>query len=299
MSHLTPTLLLIFITMVWGWSFTLVKNAISTHGALSFLVMRFVIASIVMGAISARKITRASLIDGTIIGLALVASYLTQTLGQRFTTVTNSGLITGLFVVFAPLANRALFGVRTKWGCWVAIGASLIGLALLTDAGNGSLNIGDLLTLVGAAFIGLYIALLDRFAKDHDTGALATVQIFVSTLVCLLAWVLARIVETWFLGSAVAARADVPMDPLPWPMGSLWFALMITALISTSAGAYVQTYVQKRLSAIRVTVIVSLTPVFAALFGILLAGDNLTRIEATGAVMMISAVMAVEIINKR
>jgi len=145
MNHIVATLLLISVTIVWGWSFVLVKDAIAIYGVMSFLTVRFIVAGLVMAPYSARRVTRSSLAVGIPIGLVLSAVFVTQTFGLQWTTATNSGLITGLFVVFAPMANRVMFGVRTRWLSWAAIAISFVGLALLTGSGPDRLNVGDLL----------------------------------------------------------------------------------------------------------------------------------------------------------
>ncbi len=277
MNHVVPTILLVLVTIVWGWSFVLVKDAIATYGVMSFLAVRFIIAGLVMAPYSVRRVTRSSLAVGIPIGLVLSAVFVTQTFGLQWTTATNSGLITGLFVVFAPMANRVMFGVRTSWLSWAAIAISFIGLALLTGSGPDKLNVGDLLTLAGAAFIGLLIALLDRYAKEHDAAGFAFVQVMVSTIGFLAIW---------------------PMiEPVRWPTGDVWFALLITGAISTAAGAIIQNYAQQHLPAVRVTVIVALTPLSAAAFGFVAAGDRLNGIQVVGAVLMIGAVMLVEVLG--
>src|SRR5215203_4263106 len=54
---------------------------------------------------TALRVTRRTLLVGGGVGLVLAVGYLFQTLGLLYTTPTNSGLITGLFVVFAPVAD--------------------------------------------------------------------------------------------------------------------------------------------------------------------------------------------------
>ncbi|MFH1184868.1 MAG: DMT family transporter, partial [Chloroflexota bacterium] len=168
-------------------------------------------------------------------------------------------------------------GVRTSWLSWAAIAVSFVGLALLAGLGPDKMNVGDLLTLAGAAFIGVFIALLDRYAKEHDAAGFAFVQVMVSTIGFLAIW---------------------PMiEPVRLPTGDVWFALLITGAISTAAGALLQNFAQQHLSAVRVTVIVALTPLSAAVFGYVEAGDRLTGNAIVGAVLMIGAVMLVEVLG--
>src|SRR3712207_9471862 len=82
------------------------SDLISAFAVLGFLALRFALASVALSPILLSGITRRALLVGGGIGLVLAMGYLFQTFGLLYTTPTNSGLITGLFVVFAPLADR-------------------------------------------------------------------------------------------------------------------------------------------------------------------------------------------------
>jgi len=79
------------------------------------------------------------------------------------------------------------------------------------------------------------------------------------------------------------------------PTRQVWFAFAVTGLIATAAGFFVQTSVQQRLSAVETAVIIVTEPLFAALFGYLLAGDRLSLIQWLGALLMICAVIVAEL----
>jgi drug/metabolite transporter (DMT)-like permease len=115
--RLLYSLLLVGITAVWGWTFVVVQDAIALYGVLPFLAARFAIAAAALAPFSAPKVTKKMLAVGAGIGLVLALGYLFQTLGLLYTTPTNSGLITGLFVVFAPLSDRLLFGRASRGWC--------------------------------------------------------------------------------------------------------------------------------------------------------------------------------------
>jgi drug/metabolite transporter (DMT)-like permease len=64
-----------------------------------------------------------------------------------------------------------------------------------------------------------------------------------------------------------------------------------------SAGAfYVQTLVQQRISAGRTAIILTMEPVFAALFGYWLAGDRLSPVQLAGAAFILSALVVGEVL---
>jgi len=71
--------------------------------------------------------------------------------------------------------------------------------------------------------------------------------------------------------------------------------LIITGVFASAAAFLIQTFAQQRLSPVRTVVIISMEPVFAALFGYWLAGDRLTGIQIVGAVVMVGAVLLAEV----
>jgi drug/metabolite transporter (DMT)-like permease len=274
-KNLVYTLLLVGVTAVWGWTFVVVQDAISAFGVLGFLALRFALASAALSPILLSGVTRRTLLVGGGIGLVLAAGYLFQTLGLLYTTPTHSGLITGLFVVFAPLADRFFFGVRASREVVVAVALSLLGMVLLAGAGPAGVNPGDLLTLLCAAALGLHIALLSRYAAGHDAGGLTLAQILTMAVLFAALWPL--------------------VGPVELPPPEVWGALLITGLLASAGAFYIQTFVQQRLPAARTAVILTMEPAFAAFFGYWLAGDRLVAVQIVGAALILSAVFVGEV----
>jgi drug/metabolite transporter (DMT)-like permease len=274
--RLIYTLLLVAVTAVWGWTFVAVQDAISVYGVVPFLAVRFVLAGAALTPIYAAKLTRRSLIVGGGIGVVLAAEYLFQTTGLLFTTPTKSGLITGLFVVFAPLADRLLFGANVSRQVVLAVALSLVGMVLLTGGGPEGANWGDLLTLLCAAALGLHIALLSRYAASHDAGALTLAQMLSIALLFLIVWPLFATVS--------------------FPPSEVWVALLVTGLLASAGAFLVQTKVQQHIPAARTAIILTMEPVFAALFGYWLAGDRLVAVQILGALMILSALVIGEVL---
>jgi len=275
MKRLALSLLLLAVVAVWGWTFVAVKDAVAACGVASFLAVRYAIASAAIAPFALRRARWRSLAAGAGIGLVLAAAYLLQTFGLRDTTSSISGIITGLTVVFVPIASRLLFGIRTDAVVWGAIGVAVLGLGLLSGAAPGGVSVGDVLTLGCAACFGLHVALLGRYARGHDTGVLALGQLGAATLVFLAAWPLS--------------------EPLAWPSRAVWPAILITAFLATAAAFYVQTFVQQRLPAMQVAMILLMEPLFAAFFGCVLAGDSLSALQLLGALLMVAAMFATEL----
>ncbi len=274
--RLIYTLLLVAVTAVWGWTFVVVQDAIALYGVLPFLAVRFALAGAALAPFYAGKMSLRSLLVGGGIGVVLAAGYLFQTTGLLFTTPTNSGLITGLFVVFAPLADRLLFGASASRQVGVAVVFSLLGMVLLAGGGPEGANWGDLLTMLCAAALGLHIALLSRYAAGHHAGALTLAQILAMTVLFAAAW-------------PIFAEVTLP------PPG-VWAALLITGILASAGAFLVQTTVQQHIPAARTAIILTMEPVFAALFGFWLAGDRLVAVQIVGAALILSALVIGEVL---
>jgi drug/metabolite transporter (DMT)-like permease len=271
----TNTLPLVGVTAVWGWTFVVVQDAISAYGVLGFLALRFALASLALAPLLWRM-TRWTLLVGSGIGLVLAMGYLFQTLGLLYTTPTNSGLITGLFVVFAPLAARAFFKVRVPWQIVAAVFLSLTGMVLLAGQSPSGVRIGDVLTVACAGALGLHIALLSRYAREHDAGSLALAQMISMAVLFSVLWHL--------------------FEPVTMPPLEVILAIVLTGIVASAGAFYVQTTVQQRIPAARAAIILITEPVFAALFGYWLAGDRLSPVQLLGAVLILSALFVGEVL---
>lgn len=274
--RLVYTLLLVAVTVVWGWTFVVVQDAIALYGVIPFLAARFAIAGVALTPVYAMKLTRRSLLVGGGIGVVLAAGYLFQTLGLLFTTPTNSGMITGLFVVFAPLADRILFGANLARQVLLAVVLSLVGMVLLAGGGPEGANWGDLLTVLCALALGLHIALLSRYAASYHAGALTLAQILAMALLFVVVWPLS--------------------GPVALPEPEVWVALLVTGLLASAGAFLVQTTVQQHIPAARTAIIMTMEPVFAALFGYWLAGDRLVAVQIVGALLILSALVVGEVL---
>lgn len=267
--------MLVVVTAVWGWTFVAVHDALASVSVIAFLAVRFSLAAATTGLLWGRRLTLSTLRTGMLIGLALASGYLLQTAGLKHTTATNAGLITGLFVVLAPVADRMLFRTRLRPVSWLAVAVSLVGMTMLTGRLPTNLALGDLLVLGCAVAFAIHIALLSRHSAAHDALALTTGQMTGVALVFLLAW--------------------PAMERPALPPREVWLALVITGVVASALAYAVQTAAQRVLSAVRTAVILTLEPVFAAIFGILLVGERLGPVQLVGAALILAAVMTSEL----
>jgi drug/metabolite transporter (DMT)-like permease len=240
---------------------------------MDFLGIRFTVAAIVMFLLRPnclRGMTRQGLIRSIVIGLALCLGFVTQTYGLQYTSAATSAFITGMFVVITPLISWLLLKRKVKPSIWFAVGLAIIGLGILSLKG-WSIGIGELLTLLCAVFFALHIVGLGEWAASHDTYAMAFIQI-----------------------SIVAAISMIAATPngitLP-PNTAVWGAVVLTAVFASAVGFLVQTWAQSFISPTRVAVTLTMEPVFAGLFAVIIGGDQLTMRTIIGAIFVLSAMV--------
>jgi drug/metabolite transporter (DMT)-like permease len=268
---------LIAVTAVWGVTFVQVKDAVEIYPLYAFLAVRYGIATGALGLVGARRVLtlgRAGLSAGALLGALLGVGIGLQTAGLERTTVSSTGFITGLYVVFTPLLGLALFRTRVGLEVWLGIVLSVAGLAMLSGVHVGSTS-GDLLVLASSAAQALQILLVERYASRYDAVALTLVEL----ATCLVG----------FLGLALA------LGQLSFPHGwTVWGALVVTGVFASALAYLIQVWAQRRLSAARIALVFSLETVFAGLFGYWLSGDRLGWLGWGGCAVILAAIAVAE-----
>ena len=259
------------VTAVWGWTFVLVKDAVTHYPTLPFLQLRFIVAFLVMVALVRALPARREVRVGIVAGAVLAAGYLTQTVGLTLTSPGNSGLITGLFVVFTPLIER-FFGVPVRWFTSVAVVAALAGTVMLVGGLSG-FGLGDLLTIGTAFFFALHIVLLSRWSPGLRPAPLALLQMGTGAVI-------------FSAGGTWALQVPTP---------NVWLAIIVTGVFASALAFYIQTWAQQHLSASRTALILTTEPAWALVAAVALAGQRFGLLQAAGAALMLAAIVGHEL----
>ena len=269
-----PLVVLVLVTAVWGVTFVQIKDALELYPLFAFLAVRFAIASVALAPVAAPRLRRAGWKPATLLGALLALGYALQTAGLDRTSVSSTGFITGLYVVFTPLFAYALFRIKVARIVVLGVGLSLAGLALLAGVGVGEPG-GDALVLAGAAAFSLQIALMERYAPRYDAVAFTFVEMLAA-----------------FVGFAAIAVARGQLEvPRGW---TVWGALLVTGIFASALGFLVQTWAQRQLSAARTALAFAMEPVWTAIFGFWLAGDRLGVVGWTGAALIMAGIVVAE-----
>jgi drug/metabolite transporter (DMT)-like permease len=268
---------LVGVTAVWGYGFLAVKDAIASMPVMDFLAWRFLVATVVMIALRPtclRNVTRRELLRGLGLGTILGLAYIAQTYGLRYTSVANSGFITGMFVVLTPVMSWILLRRKTSRTTWMVVALATVGLALLSLYG-WSIGIGELLTLVCALFFAIHIVGLGEWSSQYEPYTFTLLQIGAVAVISLIA--------------SIHEGITVPPDP------GVWVAVVITGVLATALAFFVQTWAQSLVSATRAAVVMTMEPVFAGLFAVIIVGEQLTVRTLGGAACILTAMFIINL----
>lgn len=274
---------LLLVGFVWGAAFVLMKDAIQEQPYMDFLATRFTLAALAMfllRPVVAARIAPGDVKYGAIAGVVLAFAFITQTIGLELTTASISGFLTGLYVVLTPLFAWLL--LKQKISLKIAIGALLaaIGLAVLSGAATTvEFQIGQIWLIICAVLYAAHILVLGKFGQGRDSYRFAMLQIAFVALV------------TW-----VFALADGYQAP---PNGSVWFAVVFTALLSTVFAFWVQTWAQTIIEPSRVALLITSEVIFTALLAVGVGQEPLTLTMVVGGSIMVTAMLLVEWPNSK
>lgn len=270
---------LLFVTVVWGATFPVLKIATAQLSGVETSALRFVLAALCMlpWAIKAPK---AAWRDGAVLGALVLVSYVLQAYGLQFISSNRSAFLTSLNVLMVPLFGLAL-GNRLRPRVVVAAVLACAGIGLMSWEGGGDW-VADAATLVAAAAYALYVIMLSQRTARHAARSLAATQIvWMAVLGCL--WMGLDALGTDKL-QTLGQRVSL----------EIFWGLLYLGLVATAGMLFLQALAQRHVSADQAAVIYAMEPVFAALFAWAWLGELLSAQAALGGAIVVFAVVLSE-----
>ena len=270
--------LILFITsFIWGGTFVAVKLGLNDISPVLYTAVRFSIAGIIFLPLFYTRtfpLSKTVLRKGIILGLFLLAGFITQVIGLNITTASKSGFFTGMLVVFTPLLQIIIERKFPKVGNIIGVVCVTIGLFLLTSPEGSRFNVGDFLTIVCAVLYAFYIIYLDVYS-DEDVFQLTFLQFAV---VGIGSFLYAMFFET--ISFHISTTAIV--------------SLAYTSLLATLLTTYTQTKYQKETTPTRAAIIFSIEPVLSAVVAFFILNERIGLIGVFGGALIVSGILISE-----
>jgi drug/metabolite transporter (DMT)-like permease len=280
-TSLFASLALLAMAACWGSTFFLIHDLLERVPVVDFLAVRFLIAGAVLLVVAPRAVGRLdarhrryAVALGCLYGVAQIL----QTAGLAHTPASVSGFITGMYVVATPLFAAVILRTRIVPLTWFAVLLAVSGLAVLTLSGL-SVGYGEAITLVAALIYALHIVGLGAWSTPRDALGMSILQILVIAVICTVA--------------AVPGGIDVPHRT------GDWISLVYMALVAGALAMLAQTWAQAHLPPTRSAIIMSMEPVFAAFFAVLLGSESVTWRMVVGGGLVVAAMLIVEVLPRR
>ena len=275
---------LFFIALIWGTSFVIMKNVLDGIPVLWLLSFRFILSSVILLAVSARKIrsvSRECLKGCVILGLLLGSAYIVQTFGLYYTTPGKNAFLTCTYCVLTPFASRILYKTRPSLKNLLAAAICLAGIGCVSlDAGFDNINIGDVLTLACGILYALQIAVMAKYVSTGDPILISGIEFGTAGLLCL---VLALLFQN---------------PPEAIPAGSL-FSLLYLAVVCTCLCFLLQTWGMKYTPPATAGILMSLESVFGVIISVIFYHEVLTPVLLLGFALIFFAVVYNELPEKK
>jgi drug/metabolite transporter (DMT)-like permease len=281
-------LLLVLITLIWGSTFVLIKEALNDSSPLVLNAVRMALAAVLLALYYRRKITvltKPALTMGVVVGTFLYLGYALQTSGLKLTTPSKSAFLTGTSTVMVPLVLVAIWRAHIHLWRVVGIVLALAGLFLMTVPAGGQgladfarVNLGDILT-VGCAFgFAFQIVFLGRATQRFPFEQIAVLQIGTAALL-------------------MAVTAPFLESPHFRPTGTVIATVLITGILGTAVAFTVQAWAQQFTPATHTALIFNLEPVFAWLTSFIYLKERLGVRAGAGALLILGGVLVSELLG--
>lgn len=262
LSSLRYDALLVLVTIIWGGTFLITKNAITLSGPFTYLALCYSIATLTLAVIFHKRlwhITRFELLSGLIIGLFLFTGYTLQTVGLSSTSVSKAGFITGMYVPLVPILSFVLWRQKPGRKAIAGVLLSVLGLCLLSinNTFSFTFGLGETLMLGCAIAFALQIVAVGKFAPAADAFNLTIVPLALTAILS-------------FFMIPITGEAFI-MPSLP-----VWGAVVFMGIVDIAFTFLMMNYIQQFVSSTRAALIYALEPLWATFFGYLLAGDVLS-----------------------
>lgn len=286
MSRLAADALLLFAAMIWGIAFLFQREAMAHMHPCQFLSARGFVAALALAPFAAIEARRAGPMDragtarlvrtGLLGGVMFFIAGALQQYGLVTATITNTGFLTGLYVIVTPLLLWLALGRPPSRLVWAAVALAFAGTWGLGGGSLAGFTTGDGLVALCAVFWAVHILVTDAAAVKLRPVLFTCLQFAILGVIALLAGVLFEPTDRVDLLAAAPSIA-------------------YTGLLSSALTFTILAVAMRHTPPAEAAILVSSESLFAALGAALVLGERLSPIGTLGAAMLFAATILVQL----
>ncbi|WP_343628874.1 DMT family transporter [Roseateles sp.] len=286
MTRIQANLLLTLIAMIWGSAFVAQAHGMESIGPMMFTGIRFLIGALVVLPLILRErrtpgvkpLRRADALKIAGLGVLLTLGAALQQIGIKYTTVTNAGFLTALYVPLVPLLGWVLLRHLPHWSVWPGAAACLVGAFLLSGAHELNVGLGDAWVIASSLPWAVHVLLVGMVADRMNAPFTVAGGQFLFCGLAALAWALGF--EAWSWHGIASAAGPI----------------LYTGVLSVGVAFTAQVVAQRYAHAADAAIILSSETLFAAVFGYLLMGDRLNGAGLLGCALILGAMLLIQLL---
>ena len=271
MSDRTKGILaVIAVSIILGSTPSVIKDVLFSLNTETQLALRFTISSILFLPLMF-KLNLSLVREGAILGLLLFGVFAFSSIGLETLSAHQASFIFGFNLVFVTLF-KLVFRHNFQIGLLLAAILAFTGIGIMSWEGNEPLS-GNLWLFSCTIINSAYILLREKIANRHPSLTLTAVQI----------WVVAALSLLWAAPGLLEQIEAIEMN-LGW-LSYLGVGSALMTLLMTTA--------QRWISAQEVAVLLSLEPVFGAIFAFWLLGETFGIFSFAGGAMVLVGIILI------
>lgn len=277
-----PQLGILLATIIWGFSFVVVKDALDVIPPVYMTAIRFTLAAIFLVIVFWKKlklINKKYLCGGAILGLCLMAGTALQTVALQTTDAGVCAFLTTAYVVWAPFLAWGIFKKKPNKQCLAGAALAIVGIGCLSLSNGFYMGIGELLTLLCGVCFALHIVFADKYTETQDPILISVLQMVFAAI---FGWIMAPICDGAIDMSMFAGR-------------DFWIAVLYMGILSTGICFLLQVVAQKHLSVTMAAILLSMESVFGTIFSVIFLQELLGPRKILGFVLMFVAVIVSQV----
>ena len=279
--------LMLITALIWGTTFVAQSLGMEHIGPFLYTGLRFTLGCLVIlplvlltrpGRTPAqqRRFSRPMLLGSLVLGVVLTIGINLQQVGLLFTTVTNSGFITGMYVILVPIFGLFI-GMRSGAGTWAGAVLAVAGMLLLSVTADYRIASGDLLQLASDACWAIHVLLVGMLASRYDPVRVSFVQFAVCAVISLL---------------LAVALEEISLQAIELAAPAIAFG----GILAVGVGFTLQVVAQKDAVSSHAAIILSLEAVFAAVAGWLFLNESLSLRGFIGCSLMLCGMLVAQLV---
>ena len=268
--------------ILWSSSFVAIKFAYTTYPPLTLAVVRFVVATLILGALTVLpknrvKLEKKDIFTVAVCGLTGIMLYaVLQNIAMQWTSASSATLIIASYPIITLLMESLIYKKKLSVVKIIAVMIAIVGVVILAYVKAETRIEGELLGILLLVLAGVVWAVYNFMTKKVVNRYPPITLLFYSTLFGTI----------FMLPLALLERAQWQQ-----PTAVSFLCMMFLGVFCSVIAFLLYNHGLKTMAPSTITSMLNLVPIFGVMFSFLLLGEAITLRMVIGGAIIIFGVM--------